>query len=188
MKGLLFCGILVVSCNHSTASSTPQSSTVTIPSATASSVASAEPAPSTAPAAATNADPCALPSPWPVDQALFEKGGDVEILAWRQRSDDRPLFIDEALVWQHGKAGWTLAQVYRHPKEENQFRLSVVCDAPYQPEKSYDHAPTAKDVKDFLSNTTWPHELDGFTLDAGKVCNGNWSRTIGAPPPPHLVK
>ena len=107
---------------------------------------------------------------------------------WRQRSDDRPLYIDEALVWQHGKVGWTLAQVYRHPKEENEFRLSVVCDAPFQPIKSYDHAPNAKDVKDFLKNTTWSHGLDGFKRDAGKVCDENWSRVIGAPPPAGILQ
>ncbi|MGH7330033.1 MAG: hypothetical protein ACREJX_16935, partial [Polyangiaceae bacterium] len=64
----------------------------------------------------------------------------------------------------------------------------IVCDAPYQPEKSYDHAPNAKDVKDFLKNTTWPHELTDFKLDAGKVCTDNWSRVIGAPPPAGILK
>ncbi len=188
MKWLIFACILCAGCNHSPASSTPVTTTASIPSATASTPASADPAPSATATVASNGDPCAHASAWAVDRALDQKGGDIQILAWRQKSDDRPLYVDEALVWQHGEAGWTLAQVYRHPKEDNAFHLSIVCDAPYQPEKSYDHAPKVKDVKDFLKNTTWADGLVGFKLDAGKACTDNWSRVIGAPPPANVLE
>lgn len=116
------------------------------------------------------------------------KTGEIVVLAWKQKVDDRPLYVDEVLVWQKTpNNGYTLSHMYRHPKEENEFRPSVVCDAPIQPMASFDHAPNTKDVKEFLKNTTWPHELTDFKRTGGAVCNENWARVIGAPPPPGIL-
>ena len=41
----------------------------------------------------------------------------IRVLAWKQTVDDRPLYIDVALMWiEHADHQYTLANVYRHPK------------------------------------------------------------------------
>ena len=181
-KRLFFAVILLAGCNHSAEETRPASSTAVIPSATASTPKTTD----ETPVAATPTDgACGVPNDWPVDQAVG-KGDDIEILAWRQRVDDRPLFVDDSLVWKKatdgGKPVWSLAHVYRHPKDENQFRLSVVYDAPVSPRENYDHPPTSSEVEAFLKGSSWSWDPEGFQMVAGKICTATWTRVVGEAP------
>ncbi|MEO8875821.1 MAG: hypothetical protein ABI461_09560 [Polyangiaceae bacterium] len=191
MKCLLFVCFVFVGCTHSPTSGAPVSSTAVIPSATTTTPPSNDPTPaasaSSRPIAA--GDPCDNPTPWPVGAALSAKDGEIVILAWKQKVDERPLYVDEALVWQNSPmAGYALAHVYRHPKDENVFRLSVVFDAPIEPEKSYDHPPTANEMRAFLKGTTWSDDVSGFKRTAGEICTKNWSRVLGSRPPADIMQ
>ncbi len=189
-KALLFASILVAGCNHSASSSAPvATATVDIPPATTT---TSPPAASDAPLTHSTVETaCNIPSDWPVGDALA--GADeTAVLAWRQRVDERPLYVDDSLVWQKrtvsGKPMWTLAHVYRHPKEENKFRLSVVFDAPVSPEKNYDHAPNGKDLESFLKHASWSWSPETFKMTAGGVCTATWTRLIGEAPKNDFTK
>ncbi|MEO8796971.1 MAG: hypothetical protein ABI551_03725 [Polyangiaceae bacterium] len=185
----LFAAILVAGCNHSSSSSAPVApATVDIPAATTTSPPTASDAllpPSRVDAA------CNVPSDWPVGEALAA-ADETAVLAWRQRVDERPLYVDDALVWQKrtvsGKPMWTLAHVYRHPKDENRFRLSVVFDAPVSPEENYDHAPNGKDVEAFLKHASWSWDPETFKMTAGSVCTATWTHLIGEAPKHEFTK
>jgi hypothetical protein len=180
MKRLIFGCILLVCCNHVDGTSSPSATTTAI-----------IPTPSTAPTAIdtsipSNAKECGVPADWTnLDAHLFH-ADQLVVLDWRTKSDDRPLVVDEALVWQrgHDDAGlwWFLATLYRHPKEDNVFQLAVVNDAPIVPEKRFDHPPNASEVADFLKATTWGWRDDSFKQSAGRRCTEVWARVIGLPP------
>lgn len=185
-KRLVFGCLLVASCNHSSpTSSAPATTTVAIPSTTATTTPSAiDGPPETKTPPPVAGDPCDTPSPWPVDEALSQKSAELVVLAWRQRNDDRPLYIDEALVWERSEgAGYYLAHAYRHPKDDDKFHLSVVCDAPIEPERNYAKPPTVADLRAFLKGTTWGDRDEEFKVTAGKVCRENFERVFHAPPP-----
>ncbi len=59
-----------------------------------------------------------------------------ELLAWSIREDDRPLLVDNALVWARVETGsdvkWALLLLYRHPRIGPAWFVS-----------SYSHGPTA---------------------------------------------
>lgn len=190
-KQLFFACMLVAGCNHSSSSSAPAATvTAVIPAATTTSPPAASDAPAS-PSTATAETACDVPRDWPVGEALAA-ADETAVLAWRQRVDDRPLYVDDSLVWQertvNGKPTWTLAHVYRHPKEENKFRLSVVFDAPVSPEQTYDHAPNGKDLESFLKHASWSWDPETFTMTAGRVCTTTWTRLIGEAPKHDFTK
>lgn len=191
MKYLVFGFFILASCTHSP-SSTPATTTTAvipaapIPSTSATPAAPTSALPTTDVGTPSNANACGLPADWthmnhdftmPIDELV--------VLDWKQRADSRPLVVDDAFVWARGHEGarayWFLATLYRHPKDENKWRLAVVYDAPIVPEKMFEHAPTTADADTFLKNTTWADRDDSFKQTGGRRCNAAWSRLVDAP-------
>lgn len=120
------------------------------------------------------------------------------VLAFRSMVDDRPLYLDEAIVWAHdlgddaGAERWRLVHVYRHPKDDDDWKLSVINDAnDYEATESYDHAPTIDEAKKFFEETWWWQRDDSFRKLAMGMPRSAWQKAFGAdpqPPPTWIVE
>ena len=111
-----------------------------------------------------------------------------KILAWGVKVDERPLYVESALLWVRvqqpgGRDQWMLAKVFRHPRSGPgaTWQLAIVFDAPQNPLVSYNHPPTNKDVARFIEESWWNDGMAGFQeLGAGVSRNG-WEIAIGEP-------
>ncbi len=114
------------------------------------------------------------------------------ILTWLVEVDDRPLVIDRVILWVHvhpanGADSWRLAHFYRHPLDDpprnEEWRVSMVFDAPYVGQSSYSHAPTGQEMDRFLSETWWKFRpSDGFQFLDANVCVHAWRASLGSAP------
>ncbi len=114
------------------------------------------------------------------------------VLMWRVHEDDRPLYLQGAILWVDVRragqpARWILANVYRHPREPKprgeEWRLAVIDDGPAAPLKRFDRPPTNADVKTFLQESFWNEPLPrSFTQHAAGTCPKGWKIALGAPP------
>ena len=114
------------------------------------------------------------PPPWPLADMLRAlpfalEARAVGVLRWRIQQDDRPLRIEAAILAVQGESAWDLANLYRHPAYENEWRLSQVHDAPHVPFRGYGHPPTEAEIETFLSDSWWTrNDGDRFsTLASG---------------------
>ena len=103
----------------------------------------------------------------------------IRVLAWKQTVDDRPLYIDVALMWiEHADHQYTLANVYRHPKDRGDegWEQSMIFDLPgFQGAITLDHRPTHADLEEFLSHTDFDFGAESdFRLLASGVCGSAW--------------
>ncbi len=112
------------------------------------------------------------------------------LLAWTIIEDNRPLYVESALVWIRGKRGeepfWMLAHVYRHPREESHavgWSLSRVYDAPQIATKTFYYPPTDLEIDAFLKDTGWSFDANsGFRLLDRGLCTQAWKAVTGRPP------
>jgi hypothetical protein len=108
----------------------------------------------------------------------------VRVLAWQSEKDDRPLYLDSAILWlKLANGSEALAHVYRHPREERAWHLSMVYDAPFERLRVFAKRPTRDEVDAFLKRTWWTFHVDSdFTLLGAEVCKDAWQEALGAPP------
>jgi hypothetical protein len=104
------------------------------------------------------------------------------LLAYCSERDDRPLFLEYALIAvERANGRWELDHVYRHPRDSPnpKWHLSVVFDAPVTPSRTYDHRPTAAEVDAFIHDSWFHFAPDvGFTLIKGEVYANTWERAL----------
>lgn len=95
----------------------------------------------------------------------------VRLLAFISREDDRPWYVDDALLLVEFKSGkWVVAHAARNPRFPKTSKrqgasgwfFHNVCDAPWAGDQIYDHRPTRADVQRFLKVTDWPAADDKF--------------------------
>lgn len=112
------------------------------------------------------------------------------VLRWRVKEDERPLYVEEAIVWasvvDRGQWHWLLLSVYRHPRERgvqaNEWRLSMVAETSITGVGHFVTAPRNMDVKSFLKSTHWRHGMTGFRELGSGVCPHAWQLAMDTPP------
>jgi hypothetical protein len=113
------------------------------------------------------------------------------VLAWQIDEDDRPLRVESVILWialadkpaAKKPTRWMLAHLYRHPRDENEWRISRVYDAPFVGTESYESAPKRAELDRFLKDTWWHFKpLEGFRSLGAEVCRDAWAQAFGAPP------
>ncbi len=106
------------------------------------------------------------------------------VLAWSAEVDDRPLYLDRALLWlARGDKAFELAHVYRHPRDAKTWHLSMVYDVPYESQRTFTAPPKRAALESFLTATWWHFAAEGgFRLVAAEVCREAWQASFGAPP------
>lgn len=101
----------------------------------------------------------------------YTKVQSVRLLAFISREDDRPWYVDDALLLVEFKSGkWAIAHAVRNPRfpktskqrGPGRWRFHDVCDAPWAGDQMYDHRPTRAEVQRFLKVTDWPAGDDKF--------------------------
>ncbi len=112
------------------------------------------------------------------------------LLSFSSMVDDRPLFVESALVAVKMETGkWGLAYVYRHPREKeegaNRWRLSEVADAHQCPSREFVHRPSRDEVERFLVDSWWRFRLSaspGFRLVRDRIFSETWEKALGYRP------
>lgn len=101
----------------------------------------------------------------------------VVILKWKKESDDRPLYVESAIILADLDGQYALAHIYRHPREENsrpKWRLSIVYDVPQIALELFNSRPSRKDLNRFEKGSWWKDVAsEGFKLIDSAVCNNN---------------
>lgn len=137
-----------------------------------------------------------LPQSWSPNElahAAMDEGevaAEARILIWQIMEDERPLYVESAIVWLRlegaGRRRWILAHVYRHPRQPQpppEWRLSVVFDAPHTPRRVFDHAPKNDEIYEFMRDTWWKFAPEnGFRLLDASVCAEAWKTVTGQEP------
>ena len=106
------------------------------------------------------------------------------LLAFKSEIDERPLFIESAIIAVRLKLGdWRLAHVYRHPKDLNAgatcWHLSVVYDAPVNPEREFRHRPSKGEAEQFLRDAWWEFTAsEHFHLLRARIFSDTWEKTL----------
>ncbi len=115
------------------------------------------------------------------------------LLAFEAREDDRPWYVDHALlVLQLPKGKWVLAHAVRNPKfpkgqkrvsRSTEWRLHHVEDAPFVGDRHFDHRPSRKEVDQFLTDNEWQFESDIPMRVVRQVVNEEtWQKVLGYKP------
>ena len=110
---------------------------------------------------------------------------EVEVLAWYAMVDDRPLYVNEALLCLRLTRGrWALAQLAQNPIPDphvapqkrdagTRWNYHVIFDMAWQPGAVYSQRPTVAEVDDFLQR--W-REQRGFRITTEGVRKKTWQR------------
>jgi hypothetical protein len=110
------------------------------------------------------------------------------LLAFDAKVDDRPLYVEGALVAVEFKSQrWRLLHAYRHPREPRVegrgWHIWIVNDAPVIGSKDFKKQPTQAEVEDFLRRTAWEFGAShGFRLVRGEVYADTWQSALGHRP------
>ena len=108
------------------------------------------------------------------------------VLAFMAEIDDRPLYVESALVaFELPGGGWRLAHVFRHPDEElwKNWGLSCVLDAPFVASADFEHTPTKKQAEQFIRDTWWHSRPDtDFRLLRRDFFRERWQSSFGYVP------
>jgi hypothetical protein len=105
------------------------------------------------------------------------------VLAWRIREDDRPLYVEDAIVLLElaGPAAlksWRLLHVFRHPKaamvDPDEWRRAQIADTPVTGVARFEAPPTAAEIEAFMRESRWNDPSDGFRVRASGTCREAW--------------
>jgi len=145
---------------------------------------------SVAPTATSDGGCARLPSGWRLDElarAALRDGArprETVVLAWQIDEDDRPLLIHAAVVWiALADGGVVVANLYRHPRDRDEWRVSAVYDVPYVGLQRYEKPPTRAELDRFFGDSWWFFRArDGFRRLGAEVCAAAWRRATGRAP------
>ena len=113
------------------------------------------------------------------------------LLAFVSREDDRPWYVDDALlVLQLRKGRWVLVHAVRNPKYppghkggSKEWVLYDVMDAPHVGDRYFDHRPTRWQVDQFLKDNQWPFTSDQAWRIVRRMVDADaWQRVLGYRP------
>jgi hypothetical protein len=113
------------------------------------------------------------------------------LLAFVSREDDRPWYVDDALlVLQLRKGQWVLVHAVRNPRYPKNHKASStawllhhVYDAPHVGDRYFDHRPTRPEVDQFLKENNWQFESDKLWRVVKRVVDEKaWQRVVGYKP------
>lgn len=113
----------------------------------------------------------------------------VVILKWKKQIDDRPLYVESALILSdyniNYRNGYALIHIYRHPlrsyRQPASWEISLVCDADQTPLESFEHRPTKKDLMQFEQNTWWENNTSSdFKLIDSNICMNNINQYLAS--------
>lgn len=120
------------------------------------------------------------------------KDAEVRILAWLIQIDERPLLVEQVLLWIHiapknAAPTYRLANLFRHPLDRDpdrraQWRLWLRSHSP-PGMRGFPAPPSVQDLDDFTGFTDWNYDASsGFDLVNGQVCAGAWNKSFGRAP------
>jgi hypothetical protein len=119
----------------------------------------------------------------------IQKARAAYLLAFSARVDERPLYVEDALVAvEFVNRRWRLVHAYRHPNEPKpEYRCwwpHIVNDAPVISSRDFKRQPTETQVDDFLIQSDWRFGAfqGGFRLIRGEVYSGTWQKALGYKP------
>lgn len=99
------------------------------------------------------------------------------LLAWKIAEDERPLYVETAMVAARSNGNWFLAKLYRHPRtRDKKWRTAVVFDAPrHVPIQDYNAPPSPSQIQTFRVRSWWEQDYGGSfrILDEGE-CTAWW--------------
>lgn len=150
-----------------------------------------------------DADGDRLPADWKLDEMIADllhaswrdspQDLTVRILAWQVIVDERPLLVEQVVLWMHfhprGQAEfWRILYAYRHPREaaphlQGWHRANrgphsdKAGDALFEDEKP-DHGIVVR----FFNESGWSETSSGFTLLDASISAGAWKRAVGKAP------
>ena len=144
-----------------------------------------------------------LPSEWKLDEmisgVLHASWRDhpeeltARILAWQVVVDERPLYLEEAILWIHFTPPveaefFRLDHVYRHPRETTPHLKgwhrshTASPHTPWTGAATYEERPDNATVIRFFHASAWDVAFPGFVLIDGAICAGAWKRSTGEAP------
>lgn len=145
-------------------------------------------------------DSSCLPAGWRVREIAAaalqpnERLEEAHVLRWRIAEDERPLRVENALLWARvhgwpaGRKTWVLANVFRHPREKQpppQWALAHVFDVDSFHGRTVHRAPPGLAQLDTLRQVSWwDTSLHGFGVIAHGDCPDGWRAAFGVAPPP----
>jgi hypothetical protein len=113
------------------------------------------------------------------------------LLALVSREDDRPWYVDDALlVLQFRNGRWVLVHAVRNPRfprghkgGSTEWVLYDLMDAPHVGDRYFNHRPTHKEVDQFLKDNRWQFAGDKFWRVVRRVVDEKaWKRVLGYKP------
>lgn len=111
------------------------------------------------------------------------------ILKWKKEIDDRPLYIESALILSDDSTyhsnGYALIHIYRHPLRSYRlpapWEVSLVYDADQIPVAYFEIKPTKKDLIQFEQDTWWEDNAsNGFKLIDSNICMNNINQYLAS--------
>jgi hypothetical protein len=134
-----------------------------------------------------------MPATWYLDEMVAAlkylqpppKTQVVRVLAWHVQEDDRPLRVEQVLLWVKAEKSWILADLFRHPLggAKAAWYISSITDVAQNGSHVYDAAPTHAQLDLFLKESWWKFEPSpGFKLLDSEVCRDAWTGAFGEPP------
>ncbi|MBL9175571.1 MAG: hypothetical protein JNL10_18665 [Verrucomicrobiales bacterium] len=126
------------------------------------------------------------------DLRRYEGVRSATLLTWMSREDDRPWFVDDALLLLEMPRGrWVLVHAVRNPRfppghrgGSTEWGLHHVMDAPPAGDRRFDHLPTSGEMHRFLRDTAWPAPSDvSWRVLRRTVDTAAWKAALGYPPP-----
>ncbi|MCK7599197.1 hypothetical protein M0G74_18140 [Microbulbifer sp. CAU 1566] len=98
-----------------------------------------------------------------ISEAFDEASQDGMLVAAKRKVDDRPLYVESAIIMYKSNDLWRLAHVFRHPEVDNTHRKNwkVVWRSHFflLGFNDYKEKPSRADIEHFLSKTEWHKDL-----------------------------
>lgn len=121
-----------------------------------------------------------------------------ELLAFTSREDDRPWYVDDALLLLEEKQGsWVLVHAVRNPRFPPGHRGGstltrwgryYVTDSPPVAERHFSRRPQPAEVEAFLKDNVWQAVTDrSWRVVRCDVDPALWQRVLGYPPVPGVM-
>jgi hypothetical protein len=118
----------------------------------------------------------------------------LKVLAWYREKDERPWFVDCALVWAKLNTNvgtkWALLELARNPIQSfdiirREWQIDFIFDGADDGIEIFDHPPTTKDLQKSVLNFKFKPE-SGWTRYDSFLDKTEWEACFSEVPPPSL--
>ncbi|MGI9569717.1 MAG: hypothetical protein ACR2PH_08270 [Desulfobulbia bacterium] len=116
---------------------------------------------------------------------------ELHVLSWNTQIDNRPLKIDNLLLWtkwrtESGEQEWAIVSAFRWPENwyYRKWSLPTISHSAYQPFAEFNHKPTETDVLRFFNEHKKYHNDSptNFKLIDGGIRHNTWQCLFGTAP------